>query len=218
VSASAGTLGQPITFTVMVRTAAAAGSPAGTVSIVQHGTVLQTVSVSPTTSSDAKYAYSEATYTLTQQPGGAYFFFGKHPVNAHFIPSGEFTKSSGSGKFTVSLPTYTPLGDGTEIETVIPGSGPGIQDGQMASAFYTGYLAKNGKIFDDSVNDGGTPFPFTVGAGQVITGFDEGTVGMEAGETRLIYIPPAEGYGDHKTGSIPKNSTLIFVLTLESIS
>ncbi len=83
---------------------------------------------------------------------------------------------------------------------------------------YTGYLAKNGHIFDDSLDHGGAPFSFTVGVGEVIPGFDEGTVGMEVGESRIVMIPPAEGYGATPTGSIPPNSTLIFVLTLESIS
>ena len=83
---------------------------------------------------------------------------------------------------------------------------------------YTGYLAKNGQIFDDSINHGGTPFSFTLGAGQVIPGFDAGTVGMQVGETRIVLIPPAEGYGATANGPIPGNSTLVFVLTLESIS
>src|SRR6185437_6926834 len=105
------------------------------------------------------------------------------------------------------------------IETIATGSGPAIQVGQMADVLYTGYLAKNGRIFDDSANHGGSTFNFTVGAGQVIPGFDEGVLGMQVGETRIVLIPPAVGYG--RTGSppaIPGNATLIFVLTLEAIS
>jgi peptidylprolyl isomerase len=83
---------------------------------------------------------------------------------------------------------------------------------------YTGYLAKTGQIFDDSVNDGGTPFSVTLGAGQVVPGFDAGIVGMRVGETRVIEIPPSQGYGAIPNGGIPANSTLIFVVTLESIS
>ena len=51
-----------------------------------------------------------------------------------------------------------------------------------------------------------------------IPGFDAGTLGMRVGETRIVEIPSAEGYGDTANGPIPANSTLIFVLTLQSIS
>jgi FKBP-type peptidyl-prolyl cis-trans isomerase len=180
--------------------------------------VIQTLTLSPTTSTSAKFAYSDATYTLTPQPGGSAYFFGKHTVRATYIPSGSFVKSSVSKTFNVSKPAYTALTGGVKIATVAPGLGPEIQSGQTASVLYTGYLASNGHIFDDSINDGGSPFSFTVGAGEVIPGFDLGTVGMRVGETRIIQIPPAEGYGHRANGPIPGNSTLVFVLTLESIS
>jgi hypothetical protein len=216
--ANAGTLGQPITFTVTVRAPARAGSPEGTVQIVDQGSVIATLTLSPTTSTSARYAFGDATDTLMQPPGGAAFFFGRHAVTATFIPSGAFAKSHARKTFTVSKPAYTALAGGVEIATVKQGTGAEIQSGQTASVLYTGYLAKNGHIFDDSINDGGTPFSFTVGAGQVIAGFDEGAVGMQVGETRIILIPPAEGYGSTANGAIPADSTLIFVLTLESIS
>jgi peptidylprolyl isomerase len=110
------------------------------------------------------------------------------------------------------------MAGGVKIATIAQGSGSGIQSGQTASVLYTGYLASNGHIFDDSINDGGTPLSFTLGAGQVVPGFDAGTAGMQAGETRVIMIPPAEGYGATANGPIPGNSTLIFVVTLKSIS
>jgi peptidylprolyl isomerase len=215
---SAGTLEQPITFTVTVRSAASAGAPEGSVNIIDHGTVIQSLMLSPTTSTSPKFAFSDATYTLTTPPGGGAYFFGKHSVSVTFNPSGSFSKSSGNKTFNVSKPAYTALAGGVKIATVAPGSGPAIQSGQTASVLYTGYLASNGRIFDDSLNDGGTPFSFTVGAGEVIPGFDLGTVGMQVGETRIILSPPAEGYGHRANGPIPGNSTLIFVLTLESIS
>jgi hypothetical protein len=213
----AGTLGQPITFTATVRAPASSGSPSGTVEIVDHGSVLQTLTLSPSSTS-GKFSYSEASFTLTPQPGGPAYFFGKHAVSAEFTPSGGFSKSVASKTFTVSQPQYTTLADGVKVATIVPGSGPAIQSGQTANVFYTGYLAKNGKIFDDSINDGGTPLNFTLGAGQVIPGFDAGTAGMQVGETRLILIPSAEGYGASANGPIPANSTLLFVQTLESIS
>ena len=217
-SVNAGTLGQPITFNVTVRTAASAGAPTGTVEIIDHGNVIATLTVSPTTSSNPRFAFSDATDTLTPPPGGTAYFFGKHPVTAAFIPTGAFSTSTGRDTFTVSKPVYTTLSGGVKISTIVQGSGPQIQGGQTASMLYTGYLAKNGHVFDDSLDHGGAPFSFTVGVGEVIPGFDEGTVGMQVGESRIVMIPPAEGYGATPTGSIPAHSTLVFVLTLESIS
>ena len=52
----------------------------------------------------------------------------------------------------------------------------------------------------------------------MIPGFDEGVAGMQVGESRIIMIPAAEGYGHTATGPVPANSTLIFEVTLESIS
>lgn len=215
---SAGTLGQPVTFSVSVRTSAAAGSPQGTVDIIEHGAVIQTIPVSPTTLTNSRYAYSDATYTLAAPPGGEAIYFGKYSVEAIFVGSGRFGKSTGRANFNVSQPAYTTLTDGVKIATIAPGTGPQIQNGQTASVFYTGYLASNGTVFDDSINDGGTSLTYTVGGGQVIPGFDVGTAGMRVGETRIVEIPPGEAYGDTANGPIPANSTLIFVLTLESIS
>ncbi len=186
--------------------------------IIDHGNVIQTLTVSPTTSPSARYAFSAATYTLAAQPGGSAYYFGRHPVTAEFIPGGSFSKSIGRATFTVHEPAYTTLAGGAEIATIANGSGPEIQPGQTANVLYSGYLARNGHLFDDSLDHGGTPLSFTVGAGEVVLGFDEGTVGMQVGETRIIKIPPAEGYGAMANGPIPANSTLIFVLTLESIS
>jgi hypothetical protein len=213
------TVAQPVVFTVSVSAPVAAGAPTGTVQIIDHGKVLQTIVLAPTASTNAKLAAGGATYTLTQQIGGGPYFFGKHVFTAKFIPSGSFLKSTGSGTFTVIQPTYTTLSDGVKTATAIAGSGAAITTGQTADVFYTGFLEKSGKIFDDSVKDGGSPFSFTIGSGnQVITGFDEGTNGMNVGETRLIFIPPAEGYGSFRNGPIPPNSILLFVVTLEAIT
>jgi FKBP-type peptidyl-prolyl cis-trans isomerase/Bacterial Ig-like domain (group 3) len=216
-TASAGTLGQPITFTVTVRAAASAGSPTGTVTLTDQGQVIASF-IPTTTSTSGKYAYSKASFTVTQPIGDVAYFFGKHPVTATFTPDGPFSKSMATKAFLVTKPAYTGIGGGVKIATIAPGSGPQIQAGQTANVLYTGYLASTGQVFDDSISHGDTPLSFTVGAGQVIPGFDNGTAGMQAGETRLIEIPPSAGYGATANGSIPANSTLIFEVTLQSIS
>jgi hypothetical protein len=215
---SAGTLGQPITFNVTVRVAAGAGSPSGTVNILDHGQVIQTLTLSPSVSTRGRFATGTAIATLTQPPGGAAYYFGRHKLSAEFVPSGAFAKSTANASFTVKpLASATPVG-GVQVVTITPGSGAQIQAGQTANVLYTGYLAKNGQIFDDSLRHGGAPFAFRLGAGQVVPGFDAGTAGMQVGESRIILIPPSEGYGPTANGPIPGNSTLVFVVTLESIS
>ena len=217
-SVRAESLGQPITFTATVRAPSSAGSPEGTVNITERGQLIELLPLAPSTSPLPKYATSTATGTITPQPGAGSDYFGQHAVVATFVPAGPFGKSVATRPFVVASPAYSALAGGTKVATVVPGSGPAIQPGQTASVMYTGYLAKNGQIFDDSARDGGAPFQFTVGVGQVVPGFDAGTVGMKVGETRIVEIPPSQGYGTQTNGLIPPNSTLIFVMTLESIS
>ncbi|MDR1775205.1 MAG: FKBP-type peptidyl-prolyl cis-trans isomerase [Actinomycetes bacterium] len=100
------------------------------------------------------------------------------------------------------------------------GCGGGSGDDQVAKAGdtvkvdYTGKLT-DGTQFDTSI--GREPLEFTVGAGQMIAGFDAAIPGMKVGETKTVTIPPEEGYGDRQVGSIPPNSTLIFDVTLVEI-
>lgn len=216
---SAGTLAQPITLTATVRAAShAASAPSGTVQILDQGQLIDTITLSPSAGARGRSAVSTATNTLVSTPGGPALYFGKHQLTAVFVPDGAFSPSRATRSFNVHKPAYTQIGGGVKVATVAPGSGPAIQAGQTANMLYTGYLAKGGSIFDESSLHGGTPFSFTVGAGQVVPGFDAGTVGMKVGETRIISIPPSQGYGSTTVGSIPANSTLIFVVTLQSIS
>ena len=101
------------------------------------------------------------------------------------------------------------------IDDTEEGTGVEIQDGQKAVVHYTGYLT-DGTKFDSSV-DRGVPFTFTLGAGEVIEGWDKGVLGMKVGGKRKLTIPPAMGYGIVDMGSIPPNSTLVFDVELLEI-
>lgn len=85
---------------------------------------------------------------------------------------------------------------------------------------YTGKLT-DGTVFDSNVDPKFhhvQPFEFTLGAGQVIKGWDEGLVGMKIGEKKTLTIPPEKGYGARGAGnSIPPNATLIFDVELVGI-
>jgi peptidylprolyl isomerase len=108
--------------------------------------------------------------------------------------------------------TSTP--SGLQIKELQPGTGPSPQVGQMVSVHYTGWLT-DGTKFDSSV-DRGQPLDFTLGAGQVIQGWDEGVASMKIGGKRRLVIPPNLAYGNQSVGGgiIPPNSTLVFDVEL----
>lgn len=111
----------------------------------------------------------------------------------------------------------TTMNDKLDIKTTKQGTGPEIANGQTAMVQYEGKLA-DGTVFDSTAKHGGTPFEFPLGAGMVIKGWDEGVLGMKVGETRILTIPPALGYGPQGYPPIiPQNATLTFTVTLEGI-
>jgi FKBP-type peptidyl-prolyl cis-trans isomerase len=97
------------------------------------------------------------------------------------------------------------------------GDGAAATPGNKVSVHYTGWLYNNGakgSKFDSSV-DRGQPFQFTLGAHQVIAGWDEGVAGMKVGGKRTLIIPPELGYGARGAGGvIPPNATLMFDVEL----
>jgi len=98
------------------------------------------------------------------------------------------------------------------IEDIKVGDGREVKKGDMVSVHYVGTL-QNGTEFDNSKKRG-QPFDFTVGAGQVIKGWDEGLVGMKVGGQRILVIPPDMAYGDRGVGPIPGGATLVFSIEL----
>jgi FKBP-type peptidyl-prolyl cis-trans isomerase len=109
----------------------------------------------------------------------------------------------------------TTAGAGLKMTDVTPGTGEVASYGQTVKVHYTGWLT-DGTKFDSSV-DRGEPFEFTLGAGQVIKGWDKGVMGMKVGGKRHLTIPPELAYGDKAMGQIPANSTLIFDIELLGI-
>jgi FKBP-type peptidyl-prolyl cis-trans isomerase len=92
---------------------------------------------------------------------------------------------------------------------VAVGQGPEAVPGRTVTVHYTGWLP-SGKKFDSS-RDRGEPFAFTLGAGQVITGWDEGVKGMKPGGRRKLVLPPAMAYGEAGAPpDIPPGATLVF--------
>ncbi|EGC36320.1 hypothetical protein DICPUDRAFT_32062 [Dictyostelium purpureum] len=91
------------------------------------------------------------------------------------------------------------------------------QAGDKLKIHYKGTLLSTGEKFDSSY-DRGTPFEFTLGAGQVIKGWDQGLLGACIGEKRKLTIPPSLGYGAQGAGGkIPGNAHLVFETELIDI-
>lgn len=97
-------------------------------------------------------------------------------------------------------------------EDLVVGTGAEAVSGKRVSVHYTGTLT-DGKKFDSSV--GRAPFPFQLGAGQVIQGWDQGVAGMKVGGKRRLTIPPELAYGKRGfPGAIPPDATLVFEVEL----
>ncbi len=106
--------------------------------------------------------------------------------------------------------------NGLTIEIRSEGSGAEAQKGQKVEVHYTGMLA-DGTVFDSSIPRG-APFTLTLGAGQVIRGWEEGLLGMKVGEKRRLVIPPELAYGKEGfPGAIPPNATLTFDVELMTV-
>lgn len=101
------------------------------------------------------------------------------------------------------------------IDDTKTGEGAEAKVGDQVSVHYVGTL-QNGEEFDSSKKRG-VPFEFSLGAGQVIKGWDEGVVGMKVGGQRVLVIPPDMAYGDQGIGPIPGGATLVFAIELLAI-
>lgn len=112
---------------------------------------------------------------------------------------------------TNSLPTVDKL----KVEDLKVGTGPKAETGNKLSVVYKGTLM-DGTVFDSNTKD--QPFQFTLGAGEVIQGWDEGMQGMQVGGKRKLTIPASMAYGDQPVGTIPAGSTLVFEVELLAIN
>ena len=100
------------------------------------------------------------------------------------------------------------------VKEIIKGTGAVATAGESVTVNYVGVLFNGGKEFDSSWKRNET-FPFTLGRGQVIPGWDQGVVGMKVGGRRELIIPAALAYGAKGSPpAIPPNAPLVFVVDL----
>ncbi len=116
-------------------------------------------------------------------------------------------------------PTFLPFAEFSQTDVRV-GTGADAAVGQSVTVHFTGWLfdprlsEQKGQQFDTSV--GREALTFTLGAGQVITGFDRGVVGMKVGGQRRLVIPPDLAFGPAGSagGVVPPNATLLFDVEL----
>ena len=102
---------------------------------------------------------------------------------------------------------------------LVAGTGTTAAAGNRVTVAYTGWLYDTSRADGKGTQfDSSASFAFTVGAGQVIAGWDQGVPGMKIGGQRRLVIPPALGYGSRGAGNvIPPNATLVFDITLLAV-
>ena len=112
----------------------------------------------------------------------------------------------------VDLKASTKQANGAYYRDLVAGTGAAVVPGQTLSVHYTGWLS-DGTRFDS--NAGGAAFIFVLGAGQVITGWEEGFTGAHVGGTRQLVLPPVLAYGQAGQGNIPGNAVLVFSVQID---
>jgi peptidylprolyl isomerase len=111
-----------------------------------------------------------------------------------------------------------PAPEELKVEDLIEGDGAAAKNGDKLSVQYVGVLYDNNKEFDSSWSRGEEPLEVTLGSGQVISGWEQGLLGMKVGGRRKLTIPSAMAYGARGAGGvIAPHEPLVFVVDLLSV-
>ena len=178
-------------------------------------------------SSSGKQYLFVAVFLLVLVAVGAFFVItGKEKEKSALQNSTPSATISGETTSTESANTLSEeVSDNTKMDTISElqivdekiGTGDTAVEGKTVTVNYTGTLM-DGTIFDSNTNPQFghvEPFSFTVGAGQVIEGWDKGVLGMKVGGIRKLTIPSSMAYGDNGIpGAIPGGATLVFEVEL----
>lgn len=144
------------------------------------------------------------------------------PLIAAFVAMLSLTACGGGGGGSGSpQPAPAPVPPALVKTDISIGVGAEAVSGKTVKVHYTGWLysttatGNKGAMFDSST--GRQPHSFTLGANQVIAGFEQGVLGMKVGGRRTVIIPASLGYGSAGTPTIPPNSGLVFDLELMEV-
>jgi len=161
--------------------------------------------------SQAPQASAGSTTSTPTAPAGA------APVAIAPIPVADRSPAGTAGTApTVTVPSGTPPST-LENADLIAGRGPAVAPGNTVTVQYVLATYSSGTVIQSSWTS--QPFSFTLGAGQVIPGWDKGVAGMKVGGRRELIIPPSLGYGSQSPGTgIAVNDTLVFVIDLLKVN
>lgn len=116
-------------------------------------------------------------------------------------------------------PTDEPAPEELVTDDVVVGDGAEAVEGTTVAVKYVGAFYETGEEFDSSWSRGeDETLPVTLGAGQVVPGFEQGITGMQVGGRRVVTIPSDLGYGPAGQGPIPGDATLVLVIDLVEVS
>lgn len=150
--------------------------------------------------------------------GGVYSLFagkGSNQALQTSEPSATIEASSEPSSTGSAVPVMNNVTE-LKIEDGRVGTGEDASAGKVVTVNYVGTLTDGTKF--DSSYDRNQPFSFTLGAGEVIEGWDKGVVGMKVGGKRKLTIPSSMAYGEGGIpGAIPGGATLIFEVELLSV-
>ena len=121
------------------------------------------------------------------------------------------------GDDSPNAPTQLPRAEYSQTD-LVTGTGTEATNGRRLTVHYTLWLydpaGTNGKGQQIQSSVGSTPFPFVLGTGAVITGWDRGVPGMRIGGQRRLTLPPELAYGAAGNPPIPGNASLVFEIQL----
>ncbi len=151
--------------------------------------------------------FAGALFALTACMGGEVTAVPNIPSNP-----GVETYASSTG---VVIANMTRVNDNLYTQETLVGTGKAAVAGDSVFMRYTGRLV-NGNVFDTNVNNGRAALVFVLGAGQVISGWDLGLVGLKVGGKRKLVIGSTLAYANRSPDPsvIPQNSTLVFDVEL----
>ncbi len=197
---------RPRSFTVALALGAA-----GALGLAACSSSPSSTSGSGATTSTTAASNASANPTITTVPG-------QSPLDAIVaLPAADQSPAGTAGKApTVTVPTSTPP---TSLESadLITGTGATAKPGDKVTVQYVLATYSSGHVVQSSWTS--QPFTFTLGAGQVIPGWDKGVVGMKVGGRRELVIPPSLGYRGESPGpGIAANDTLVFVIDLLKVA